>query len=57
MKIPFGIAQNRGTGKISFKIFTKGGVCYMGDTVKELPRFFSTEDVRKILKIGNKACL
>ena len=29
----------------------------MGDTVKELPRFFSTEDVRKILKIGNKACL
>ena len=29
----------------------------MGDTVKELPRFFSTEDVRKILKIGNKTCL
>ena len=29
----------------------------MGDTVKNLPRFFSTEDVRKILKIGNKACL
>ena len=29
----------------------------MGDTVKEFPRFFTTEDVRKILKIGNKACL
>ena len=29
----------------------------MGDTVKELPRFFTTSDVRKILKIGNKACL
>ena len=48
MKIPFSIAQNRWTGRISFKIFTKGGVSYMGDTVKELPRFFSTEDVRKI---------
>ncbi len=29
----------------------------MGDTVKELPRFFTTKDVRKILGIGNKACL
>lgn len=28
----------------------------MGDTTKELPRFFTTSDVRKILKIGNKAC-
>lgn len=29
----------------------------MESIAKELPRFFSTADVRKILKIGNKTCL
>lgn len=29
----------------------------MGDNIQSYPRFFSTADVRKILGIGNKACL
>lgn len=29
----------------------------MEETVKDLPRFFTTKDVRKMLGIGNKACL
>ena len=47
------LAQNRGTGKISFKKLTKGGAIYMGETIQLL----TTADVRKLLKIGNKTCL
>ena len=29
----------------------------MGDNIQVYPKFFTTTDVMKILKIGNKACL
>lgn len=29
----------------------------MGDSIQVYPKFFTTTDVMKILKIGNKACL